>query len=82
MTTNDASLARLEVEVEHLKATMDEVKANQASMNAKLQLLLDAANMGKGAWWIILKLGAFVSITSAAGLWVYEKIRHLIGVKL
>lgn len=48
-------LVRLEVELEGL---VEQVKTLQASV----ELLVQAANMGKGAWWIILKIGGALTM--------------------
>lgn len=82
MPPTDAILARLETEVEHLKKDLTEVKTDLNEMNDKLQQLLDAANMGKGAWWAAVKIGAFLTMSAGAFLWVYEKGRALLTVKI
>lgn len=41
----------------------------------KVQQLLDAANMGKGAWWMALKVGGFMTGVGAAAHWVFERVR-------
>lgn len=81
MPATDVILARLEVEVEHLKKDVERQGEMIQEMSSKVQLLLDAANMGRGAWWIILKIGAFMSAASMAALWIYEKAKSLL-VKL
>ena len=71
---------------------MENLKANHASLEGKmeerltkiegyLQEIRDAANMGKGMFWLLLKIGAFLSAIAAAGLWVWERISHFGGAR-
>lgn len=62
-------LARLEAITANQDARLDKI-------DAKLDQLLAAANMGKGAWWAILKVGGFITMLIAAAAWVW---RHLIN---
>lgn len=43
-------------------------------LEEKVQQLLDAANMGKGAWWLALKIGGLMTVIGAAAAWVVQKI--------
>jgi len=45
-------------------------------LEAKVQLLLDAANMGKGAWWLALKIGGLLTVVGSAFAWVFGKVMH------
>lgn len=44
-------------------------------LEAKVQSLLDAANMGKGAWWVSVKIGGMIMTVMAALAYLVEKIR-------
>lgn len=44
-------------------------------LEAKVQLLLDAANMGKGAWWLLLKVGGVMTAFVAMLSWAFDKMR-------
>lgn len=44
-------------------------------LEEKLQGLLDAANMGKGAWWFGLKVGGAVVAVASGFAWMLDKIR-------
>lgn len=46
------------------------------SMNQKLDQLIAAANMGKGAWWLILRIGAVVAALAAGIAWIFDRIPH------
>lgn len=46
------------------------------SMNQKLDQLIAAANMGKGAWWLILRIGAVVATIAGFFAWIFDKIPH------
>lgn len=62
LTTAEVKLATLEDRV--------------AGMDTKLDRLLEAAAMGRGAWWIILKIGGIGVLIVAAGGWVYEQLHR------
>ena len=54
-----------------------------AAANEKLDRLVAAANMGKGAWWLLLKIGAVLVALATAGAWIvntamwaYDKLSH------
>jgi hypothetical protein len=40
-----------------------------------VQSLLDAANMGKGAWWVSVKIGGMIMTVMAALAYLVDKIR-------
>ena len=44
-------------------------------LEAKVQSLLDAANMGKGAWWLSVKIGGLIMTVIAAMAYLVDKIR-------
>lgn len=79
--TDDRDLGRLEGRFEQFeKNCMDRDKrldARLGALEANVQAILDAANMGKGAWWLVLKIGAILSAFAAAGAWILEKL-HII----
>ena len=52
-------LARVEERVANLADDFD-------TMNDKLDRLVAAANMGKGAWWLILRIGGLLVVLGAA----------------
>jgi len=42
-------------------------------LESKVQALLDAANMGKGAWWLALKIGGLMTVVGSGLAWVIGK---------
>lgn len=64
-------LVKLEVEMEQIKTQLD-------AMSAKLDMLVEAATMGRGAWWLLLKVGAVAGAVVAGTAWVLD---HLPKVK-
>lgn len=77
MSAEIERLVRLEIQQEHMKASLDEIKAGKAETDAKLDQLLAAAAMGQGAWWLLIKLGSVGVALATAGAWLYE---HIPGV--
>lgn len=79
--TEESNLAigRLQGRMESHEKRLDDfegrVDKRLESIEGKVQQILDAANMGKGAWWLVLKIGAALSALTAAGLWVYDHLR-------
>jgi hypothetical protein len=43
-------------------------------MDRKLDQLIAAANMGKGAWWIVIKIGGLVVLSLGALGWVLDHL--------
>jgi len=80
--SNDRDIGRLQAEVvaleKRLHGSEKRVEARLESIEEKVQQILDAANMGKGAWWLVLKIGAVLSAFAAAFAWIWEHLR--IGV--
>jgi hypothetical protein len=60
-------LARAEAEIRMLSRSLGE-------MNRKLDQLVAAANMGKGAWWLLLRLGGVLVVLVGATGWVLEHL--------
>jgi len=79
--TDDRDIGRLEGKFEQFEkncADRDKrLDERLTSLEGNVQKILDAANMGKGAWWLVLKIGAVLSAFVAAGAWVLEKL-HII----
>lgn len=45
-------------------------------IDGKLDRLLEAAAMGRGAWWAIIKIGGIaVAVTAAAG-WIFDHLKR------
>lgn len=60
-------LTRLETEVAGMKQWLQ-------SIDGKQDELLAAANMGKGAWWIILRIGGVLVVLGGAAAWLIDKV--------
>lgn len=59
---------RLEAEVKALTKSVED-------MDKKLDQLVEAANMGKGAWWVSVKVGG-VLVTASAGIaWIWGHLQ-------
>jgi len=82
----DRDIGRLQAEVGALEKRLETSEARLeerlASIEGKVQLILDAANMGKGAWWLVLKIGAVLSAIAACATWVWDKVSHFGGARL
>ncbi len=62
-----------------LKSEVGNMKARLEEMDAKLDQLVAAANMGKGAWWMSVKVGG-VLVTASAGIaWILQHMGNLFG---
>ena len=42
------------------------------SIDSKLDQLIAAANMGRGAWWALVKVGGVLVMATMAVSWTYE----------
>jgi hypothetical protein len=59
-------LAKLEQKVTSLEDWL-------RSIHGELKELNKAAHMGKGAWWLILRIGAVLLALGTAGAWVFDR---------
>lgn len=79
--TDDRDLGRLEGKFEQFEKNCAErdkrLDERLGSLEHNVQKILDAANMGKGAWWLVLKIGAVLSALAAAFWWLVDKVVHL-----
>jgi hypothetical protein len=50
-------------------------------ISSTLDKLAEAAAMGRGAWWLILKIGSVLLAVGAALGWLADKLIHLVGIK-
>lgn len=80
MTMDTAAIARLEVEVDHLKTAVETMQKSQEATAKNVQKLLDSANMGKGGYWMLVRLGLAISAI-AGGIWaIIDKINIQVRV--
>jgi hypothetical protein len=56
--------------LEDIEGHMDE---RLTKIEGYLQEIRDAASMGKGAWWLLLKIGAVLTAIIGALTWVIDK---------
>ena len=79
--TAEKDIGRLEAEMANLKERLDtheaRVDERLKTIEGYLQEIRDAANMGKGMFWLLLKIGAVLSALVTAAVWVWDKISHM-----
>lgn len=78
-----ASLARLEVQVEHLTAAIDRLSDHLARMETRVTLTERIAERAQSVWWTITKSLGVVAGSAGAAAWLLEhgsKITGVIGV--
>ena len=61
-------LAKVEQKVADMEPWLKEI-------DEKLDRLIAAANMGKGAGWAVLKLGGLMVMAAGAVAWLYDRVR-------
>lgn len=66
------------VALEEWRKSVDEKLSH---ISSTLDKLAEAAAMGRGAWWLILKIGSVLLAVGAAVGWLIDKLVHLVGVK-
>jgi hypothetical protein len=67
VATPEERIAALEARVNGLEEWLKDI-------DAKLDQLIAVANMGKGAWWAMLKVGGLISIVIGAVVWLWQHI--------
>lgn len=60
-----------------LMARMDNVERRIEKIDANVESLAAAANMGRGAWWGATKLGGLVLLATGAAGWLWAQMRPL-----
>ena len=59
-------LTRLETQVSSQEKLLE-------AIDGKVDQLIAVSNMGKGAWFLLLKIGGVVAAATAAAAWAFEK---------
>ena len=81
MALSEKDIGRLEADMHNLKDRLDgheaRVDKRLSNIEGYIQEIRDAANMGKGMFWLLLKIGAVLSALVAGGVWVWEKVSHV-----
>jgi hypothetical protein len=67
-------LLRLEINFANMVMSSEKLADKVDGLDAKMDTLLEAANMGKGAWLLLLKLGAVIAAVAAAVAWVVDRV--------
>lgn len=79
----DRDIGRLQAEVEALEKRLQEseqrVETRLERIEEKVDQIVAAANMGKGAWWLVLKIGAVLSAFVGCAVWIWDHLK--IGVR-
>lgn len=70
----DSVMATPEERIAALEARMNGTDAWLKDMDSKLDSLVAAANMGRGAWWIILRIGGVLVVLGGALAWLIDKV--------
>lgn len=66
----EGQMASYEKRLDTIEARMDERLTN---IEKYVQEIRDAANMGKGAWWLLLKIGAALMLIIGGLSWLVDK---------
>lgn len=69
-------MANLKERLDNHEARVDERLGN---IEGYLQEIRDAANMGKGMFWLLLKIGAVLAALASAAVWIWDKLSHMGG---
>jgi hypothetical protein len=75
--SDDVALSHAQ-EIGALKAQVGTMKERLEKMDDKLDKLVAAANMGRGVWWLSMKLGGLAVMGMAGLAWLWQHIIHLI----
>lgn len=64
-------------EIGSLKAEMAHVKRSLSDMDGKLDQIIAAANMGKGAWLVAVKAGGIIATIGAGAAWLWQHVQAI-----
>ena len=59
-----------------LEERFDAQQKQLDAIDGKLDSLMAAANMGKGAWWLIIRIGAVLTTLVGVGAWAFDKFHR------
>lgn len=65
-------LVQVHRELSALQTTVKAMDTRIGTVESDLKALLAVANMGKGAWWLILRLGGLALLLAGAIAWVVD----------
>lgn len=68
-----------EVRIAVLEAELRQTRADVSEMKADLKKLVQAANMGQGAWWATVKIGGLVVTIMMAGAYLLDHLPKWLG---
>ena len=81
MSSETELLMRLTERIAILETRLSAVETSSHSNGEKLNALLEAATLGRGAWWMLVKIGMVLSLvfTFATTWWqsVIDWVRHI-----
>ena len=84
--TTEHDIGFLEGKMGALEKSHDDFQENVenrlTAIEGYLQEIRDAANMGKGVWWITLKFGAMVTTVAMSLLWIWSQIKAYVTIKV
>lgn len=72
MTPSSESSRSSDVLLGEHEGRLDSLEKWVTSIDGKLDQLIAAANMGRGAWWAFVKLGGLILMGLAALGWIYD----------
>jgi hypothetical protein len=67
-----ASISALSVELRYLKESTEKLHCAVDKLGDQVDRLEQAADLGKGAWWMALKLGGLLMLVASSSAWLYE----------
>lgn len=78
MTPDELSrFVRMEEAVKRLQKNDERLEGQISEINKKLDRILEAAAIGKGAWWMALKVGGALTVLIGLGMWIWEQVKPL-----
>lgn len=71
--STEQTLIEMSSKIGALEALVEAQQAQIAAMATKIDALLAAANMGRGAWWLLMKIGGALLVIGTAIAWAVER---------
>lgn len=54
---------------------LDSIDRRLTEHSGRLRKVEDVANMGKGAWWAVLKVGGLLTVVAGAAVWLWDRFK-------
>jgi uncharacterized coiled-coil protein SlyX len=75
LSSIDGNVERQGHKLTEIGVEVTSLKTSSVAITAKLDRLVKAADMGEGAWWALVKIGAAALLVVSGAAWIVDHVR-------